>query len=263
MGMSEKPFVFKLCSSCGSTKYIENYPAVGVSICEECGREVASVVLKVIAEAEEEALMSKCICPFCGRESPEDEENVLFESRNEEGFLGGGIIVFKCLACGKLDGYRILPCTFDLGEEVNEEGFNRKAVATAKIEGSSIYSGSGSKKIVKALKEKEKDPEEICRRLFQRIAKEKTPKLLGLGVDPATIDVATWRVRIYVDDNGALSEKQLQCLFSAEIALLQDELISEGTFKGKKVTERAMEKIFDVDRKTVRKWKAVLKQPSH
>ena len=258
--MSEKPFVFKLCSSCGSTRYIENYPAVGVSICEECGREVASVVLKVIAEAEEEAVLSKVTCPFCGAESSEEDENVLYE--DNEGFFGGGIIVFKCLACGKLNGYRILPCTFDLGEDVNEEGFNRKTVETAKIEGSSIYSGSASKKIIKALKAKEKDPEEICRKLFQRIAKEKSPKMLELGVDPATIDLATWRVRSYLDLEGPLSEKQLQCLFSAEIALVQDELINEGKFKGNKVTERAMQEIFDVDRKTVRKWKAVLKQPS-
>jgi len=81
-------------------------------------------------------------------------------------------------------------------------------------------------------------------------------------VDPATIDLATWRVRSYLDLEGPLSEKQLQCLFSAEIALVQDELINEGKFKGNKVTERAMQEIFDVDRKTVRKWKAALKQPS-
>ena len=257
--MSEKPFVFKLCSSCGSTKYIENYPAVGVSICEECGREVASVVLKVISEAEEEALLSKIICPFCGAESSEDDENVLF---SENSFLGGGLIVFKCSACGKLDGYRILPDTFAIGDEANEEGFNRKVVEIAKTEGSSIYSGSASKKIVKALKEKEKDPKEICRKLFQRIAKEKSGKLLELGADPATIDLATWRVRSYVDLKGPFSEKQLSCLFSAEIALVQDELINGGKFTGKKVTERVMQEIFDVDRKTVRKWKVVLKQPS-
>jgi len=257
--MSEKPFVFKLCSSCGSTKYIENYPAVGVSICEECGHEVASVVLKVISEAEEEALLSRSNCPFCGAEIPAGDENVLF---SDDSFLGGGLIVFKCSACGKLDGYRILPDAFAFDDEANAEGFNRKAVAIAKTEGSSIYSSSASKKIVKALKEKEKDPEEICRKLFQRIAKEKGIKLLELGVDPATIDLATWRVERYMDLNGPLSEKQLGCLFPAEIALVQVELINGGKFKGKKVTEREMQEIFDVDRKTVRKWKAALKQPS-
>ncbi|MGA3288753.1 MAG: hypothetical protein ABSD42_00740 [Candidatus Bathyarchaeia archaeon] len=40
--MSEKSLEFKLCPSCGSTEYIENYPAPGVSICEECGHEVTS-----------------------------------------------------------------------------------------------------------------------------------------------------------------------------------------------------------------------------
>jgi DNA-directed RNA polymerase subunit RPC12/RpoP len=259
--MGEKSFEFKLCPSCGSTEFIEDYPTPGVSICEECGHEVTSVVLKVIPEAEEDALYSKSTCPFCGAESPEDDENVLF-SENEDSILGGGIIVFKCRACGKLDGYRVLPCTFDIDDGVNEENFNLKTVAIAKAEGQSIYSGSASKKIVKALKEKEKNPEEICRKLFQRIAKEKSPKMLGLGVDPATIDLATWRVRIYADFNGPFSEKQLECLFSAEIALAQDEMLDKGEFKGKKITERVMEEIFDVDRKTIRKWKNLLKQPS-
>jgi hypothetical protein len=154
-----------------------------------------------------------------------------------------------------------LPYAFTADEDVNEEKFNLKDVATAKTEGHSIYSGISSEKIVKALKEKEKDLVELRRKLFERISEEKVPKMLWLGVEPATIEEAIWKAENYLEHNGPLSEKQLECLFSAEIAVVQDELISEGKFKGKKITERAMEEIFNVDRKTVRKWKGVLKQP--
>ena len=184
--MSEKSLEFKLCPSCGSTEYIENYPTPGVSICEECGHEVTSIALKVIQEAEEETLFSKRSCPFCGDKSQTDDD-LLFSNGS---FKSGEITVFKCSACGKLDGYRILPFTFAINEEVDDGDFSRKAVAIAKTEGHFIYSGSVSKKIVKALKEKEKDPVEICRKHFQLLAKEKSHKMLGIGVEPLTIDIA-------------------------------------------------------------------------
>ena len=40
----------KLCTSCGSTRILENYPASGLSICVNCGKEVTCVSLKVILE---------------------------------------------------------------------------------------------------------------------------------------------------------------------------------------------------------------------
>jgi len=103
---------------------------------------------------------------------------------------------------------------------------------------------------------------EICQKHFQRIAKEKSHKMLGVGVGPLTIDAATWIVKIYVNLNGPFTEKQLGYLFSAAISLAQDELIKEGKFKGKKITERELAEIFSADRKTIRKWKTVLKQSS-
>ena len=135
--MDEKSFEFKVCPSCGSAEFIEDYPAPGVLICEECGREVASVVLKVIQEAEEETVISESACPFCGAKNQTEDENILF-SFSEANFRSGEILVFKCRVCGKLDGYRILPITFAIDDEVNEGNFDRKAVAIAKTEGHSI-----------------------------------------------------------------------------------------------------------------------------
>ena len=200
--MSEKSNEFRLCPSCGSTEYVENYPILGVSICEECGHEVASIVLKVIQDAEEENVLSKDTCPFCGAKNQTEDDNELF---SDGSFNGVWTTVYKCGVCGKLNGYRILPPTFAFPEEVNEEGFNLKTVERAKREGQSIYSGPASKKIVKALKEKAKDPVELCQKLFQRIAEEKSLKMIEMGAEPRTIEEATWKVKNYIDLNGPLS----------------------------------------------------------
>jgi len=260
--MNEKSFEFKLCPSCGSTEYVENYPTPGVSICEECGHEVASIMLKEIQEPDEEAASLKESCPFCGAKNQTEDDNVFFYDGSFN-INHVEITVFKCVACGKLNGYRILPRTFSETElQLNEEDFSGETVAIAKTEGRSTYKGSVSKKIVKALKEKEKDPMEKLWKNFQNIAEEKRLKLLGIGTEPLTIDRAIWKVKNYLDDNGPLTKKQLELLFSGAIALAQDELINEGKLKGKKITERRLAEIFNADRKTSRKWKNLLMQPS-
>ena len=55
------------------------------------------------------------------------------------------------------------------------------------------------------------------------------------------------------------TKKQLESLLSAAIALTQDDLIRISNFRTK-ITERQMENIFDVDRKTMRKWKKILRE---
>ena len=102
---------------------------------------------------------------------------------------------------------------------------------------------------------------EIFRKHFQLIAKEKSSKMLGIGVEPLTIDSAIWNVDNYIKHSSPLTEKQLEYLFSAAIALAQDKLIKTKKFEGKKITERKLEEIFNADRKTIRKWKTILKQP--
>ena len=67
-------------------------------------------------------------------------------------------------------------------------------------------------------------------------------------------------MRYSIIPKGNFTNKQLETIFSAAIALAQDDLIRMGKFNGKKITERQMEKIFNVDRKTTRKWKKTLKE---
>jgi ribosomal protein L37AE/L43A len=58
----------KICPNCGSTRYLEDYPVVGVSICEKCGHEVTSTPVKKVDEEIEENIFSKRTCRGCGRE---------------------------------------------------------------------------------------------------------------------------------------------------------------------------------------------------
>ena len=58
---------FTLCPHCGSTEYLENYPAPGISACTKCGHEVTKIPLKEMSEEE----ILKQNCPFCGKEGEE------------------------------------------------------------------------------------------------------------------------------------------------------------------------------------------------
>ncbi len=98
--MDEKLDQMKICPNCGSTRYFEDYPVLGVSICELCGHEVTSTPVKEVDEEIEERFFSKRICRACGRDQTDD---LLLDSER--------IVVFKCKGCGQLDAYRISPIT--------------------------------------------------------------------------------------------------------------------------------------------------------
>ena len=60
--MKENSVEFKFCPRCGSTDYLENYPALGTSTCGECGHEVISIALNVIHEEDEETALRFSVC---------------------------------------------------------------------------------------------------------------------------------------------------------------------------------------------------------
>jgi len=153
----------KLCTSCGSTSILENYPAPGLSICVDCGKDVAFVPIKVIQDdMEEELLCKNYLCPHY---HTKDDSDDLIEASDT--------IVLKCNTCGKLDGYKILSTPFLAGDELDEADYSKPAVATAKKEGHSIFSAPVSKKISKAIKKYEKDPKTICQKMIETVLREK------------------------------------------------------------------------------------------
>jgi predicted RNA-binding Zn-ribbon protein involved in translation (DUF1610 family) len=246
--MSDKSLEFKLCPKCGSTEYLEDYPDPGKSICTGCGTEIVTITLRKTAEK----FSVKHKCPFCGKEG------------NREDRLGKtGITVYKCKGCGKLDGLLEVGILDDSEEYFSDDLYSHKSVAIAEKEGRPLYSASKAKEVAKALRAKEKDPEEKCKKELAELIREKRQKMRQIGVESQTIERAIREISFFIEreeGEGLLTKKQLESLFSGAATLAQEDLLRMVKFKGKRITERQMEEIFNTDRKTTRKWKKALKK---
>jgi len=232
---------FTLCPHCGSDEYLENYPTQGISSCTKCGHEVAKILLKEMTE--EEILQQNC--PFCEKEGEEDD--ALFDE--------DGIMVFKCKGCGKLDGYVVTP------QPILKISYEPKAVSLDKLEGNlPVYSEERAREIARAIKKAEKDPKKLCQKQFKKLVNKKQYVLQQNGVGSKIMEKAILEASVFINLKGPFTDKQLESLLSAAITLIQEDLTRMGNSEVTTVTERQMEKIFDVDRKTMRKWKKVLRE---
>jgi hypothetical protein len=250
--MSENYLELKLCPKCGSTNYMKNYPSPDTSLCLGCGgTSIETVKLTV---TQEDNLFDDSLCPFCNQKD-DDQEVILDESET------GDTTVLKCNNCGKLYGFKILSATGLDDENIDDGDFGSEACEFAKDEGTFIYSSSAAEKFAKVLKEREKDPLAKCLKSLRQLIKEKSHRMLEMGMTSLTIDIATWRAKKYLTHKGPITNNQLEHLFSAAIALTQEELASRGELKGKRLTERQMAEIFSA-RNTTRKWKALLQKKS-
>jgi len=227
---------FVICPHCSFSGYIEDYPTLGEQVCAECGHESEKIRLKIIDDEKE----ISDTCPFCGKEGEEDD--TFFEDDD--------ILVFKCKKCGKLDGYEFSDFPeFDCGFEGTYDSFSIKI---ANQEGKYVHPASKCREFEKALRKRENDPIEKCKKHLDYLIYSQRYKLLNLGISREIIDVAICKTKNFINLNGTQSDKKLNCLFPA--ALL---VVSEN-----KLTERQLEKIFPVTRKTIRKWKEILKNSS-
>ena len=247
--MSDKSLELKLCPKCGSIEYLEDYPAPGTSICAFCSHEIVTITLRETAEN----FSMKHKCPFCGKEG--NREDILYVANN--------ITVYKCKGCEKLDGRWEVDQAGDSDEYFKDGLYGHKSVAIAEKEGSPIYPASKAKELAKALRATEKDPEEKRKKELAELIHEKRQKMQQIGVESQTIERAIREMSFFVEreeGKGFLTKKQLESLFSGAVTLAQEDLVRMGKFKGKRITERQMEEIFNTDRKTTRKWKKVLKE---
>lgn len=236
---------FIICPNCGSAEYLENYPVPGTSICAKCAHEITKIKLKEVLE--DDIYLQNC--PFCGKEG--EEGDTLFEEDH--------VIVYKCKGCGKLIGYRIaLYPIYDPTKEFDENAFSGKAVAIAKKEGKSILSASKYAEIAKALKEKEKNPKEKCKKQLHGLLREKTESLKAMGVTEQTLIRAFNEAQSYIEDKGVLTEKQLLLLICGSITYAENVQFRRREINERYATERALAELFNVDRKTIRKWKNLL-----
>ena len=224
---------FVICSHCSSIEYIEDYPSPGNLLCTQCGHESEKIRLKII-EIQKEILDT---CPFCGKGGEEDD--TLFEKDD--------ILVFKCKKCGKLDGYKFFD--FSDGECGFEGEPNYLLMINAKNQKKHFHTAQKYQKFKKVLRKREKDPLEKCKKQLQYLIKSKRQEILVVGINNETIRIAKLKAQSFIERKGPLTSKKLSCLFAAAL------LITPGN----KLTERQLEKIFGVTRKTIRKWKEILR----
>ena len=225
---------FVICPSCGSSGYIEDYPALGKQVCAECGHESEKIRLKIIAEEME----ISDTCPFCGKEG--DADDTLFEEDD--------ILVFKCKKCGKLDGYKFSDFPeFDCGFEGT---YDSLSIEIAKKEGKHVHPASKYREFEKALRKRENDPIEKSKKQLDYLIYSISQELSAAGIDRKVINRANCKVCLFIERKGPQTNKKLRSLFPA--ALL--------SIPGHRVTERQLEKILGVTRKTIRKWKQILQK---
>ena len=241
---------FTLCPECGSTERLENYPSSGVSVCGKCGHRAITISL---TEMREDKVYDQ-VCSFCGAEGEDDD--TLFENES--------VVVFKCKKCGTIDGYFITEEPLDRdrpGDEPYDLNFSREAIEIAQSEGTAnVFSASKYQEISRALKKKEKDPKEQNKRQLWQLEKEKTPLLRKVEIMEDTIKMAASEVQSYLSAKEAVTLKQLTILFAASILVSEELQLRRKDLPLGHATERNLSEIFNVDRKTIRKWKTLMLQ---
>lgn len=235
---------FALCPVCREEKRLIHYSADRRKICTKCGSELITIKLK-------DADYEDGRCPFCGEERHE-EQNF---------FRNYYVVIFKCKKCGRFDGY------VDSDEndnfhfdyfELSDKQYPRKTMKIAEKEGKPIMSASAVRKITKEINKKAKNPKQKCQNLLTNLIKEKRKDLEEASVNQEVLENAIARTRYSIQKNGPFTEKQLKILYPAAILAAQETLIQKGSKNRKKTNERQLEKLFNVDRKTLRKWKRTL-----
>ncbi len=91
------------------------------------------------------------------------------------------------------------------------------------------------------------------------LIQDKLRDLNAAGISFETIRSTRWRVNYFLEKEGPATNKQLRSIFAAALYLeQQSEQTRYGKTMGKKVGERRLKEIFNVTRKTIRKWKKIL-----
>lgn len=193
--------------------------------------------------------------------------------RSEELDTGNGydLVVLKCEKCNLLHAFWIQPFTYDetfLTPAKEDEHRGGRRIEPSKWEhvGKPQW-GEGrqpkfSEKTAKVYEREISQLEDRNKRL-NSIIQGKLAEMHRAGLSVDTINSARNKVLNYLMNNSATS-KQLTSLFAAAIyEASHEELAGVGGFRriGERISERQLEQIFGVTRKTIRKWRKSL--PPH
>jgi hypothetical protein len=244
---------FTICPKCGCTDYSVDYMADGQKNCKKCKQKMETIMLKTISPQHD----IPDNCSFCGKEGEENDE----VPTNK-----GGIRVFKCKGCGELDGFLVLEdyddeaCFYFDDSEPDNRQYSRMDVKIAEKEGRLVLSASKDKELVKAIRKRENDPKEKCKKRLHYLATEKKGLLQKAGVSTEAIKETISKVECFINKNGERTDKQLMSLFLAAIYVNKEATAKNGNSQPSDLTERTMQETFGIDRKTMRKWKKAFEE---
>jgi hypothetical protein len=181
-------------------------------------------------------------CERCGKELDD------LYSRNA---LDYDLVVLKCPQCKAIYAY-LIDCTkddddwsdLDNSEPMNDHSAprikNPEKVLPKKC--AAVYS--------KAISQQEDKTKEL-----NKLIEYKLPELYRIGLSLATINLA--RSIVAREINAGSTTKHLTTLLAAAIYAKANGVTTSGSLwqhKGEGITERQLEEIFGVSRKTIRKW---------
>jgi len=200
-------------------------------------------------------------CSKCGASL----EEIYVRPEELTSWNGYDLIVLKCKKCSLFHAFWIQPFTNDEtltfpAKEDEHRGGRIIEPPQWKYRGKPQW-GEGkqpkfSKKTAKAYERTVLQLEDLDKKLSP-IIQGKLGEMYRSGLSSETINSARNKVLDFLRNNPVTS-KQLASLFAAAIyEAPHEEPIGVGSFKrvGEKISERQLEKIFKVTRKTIRKWR--------
>ena len=235
---------FSICPKCGSDNLIADYPVQGKGVCIKCGHESARVKMKMVEREQE---MSGH-CYSCGEKI---QITIILDEDD--------VLIARCGTCGNLSGYRFFDFSDDGLGEPSSGAYDSLSVKIAEKEGKFPLTARRLQEFQRALKKKQRDPVEICRKQLDLLINAKTAEMNDAGIDCNSISQACYMTQSFAENRGPYTRKQIQSLFSAMLYVMQDHAVfhRERT-SGMKITERELTRIFCVSRNTIRKWKRTI-----
>jgi transcription initiation factor TFIIIB Brf1 subunit/transcription initiation factor TFIIB len=248
--------IIELCLNCGSDDYIEDYPEHGRNTCNNCGQETGKI--KLTLKGLKDGVPKNC--SNC-RKKMEDED-IFFEKLYDQ-FVHNQIVVIKCTKCGSLFGHRVFDDSGDDYELYDDDSYDGLSVKIAGKEGRYGYSASAAKRFQKKLRKIEKSPIGKCQIKLRKLIKDKNYKMKKAGIYPITINLVTFEIQDFLNEKGPFTMKQLSSILGAAFSLLQrtDNTVYRSLIKIK-IPDNHLEEIFDIKRKTIRKWRKILQKYS-
>lgn len=223
-----------------------------------CLDERANIVIRTVQEYEN----IPSSCSNCGKPLREIYTRPEELTRNWNDY---DLVVLKCEKCGLFYAVWIQPFTYDptfLEPAVEDEKAGERIIEPTQWKqvgkpqwGEGIQPKFPRKSVI-AYTRAISQQEDINRRL-NSVVQGKLAEMYRHGLSSETINIARNKVLNYLKDNSVTSKKMANLLAAAIYEASHEEIMYMGgpVRRGEKLSERKIEEILGVTRKTIRKWR--------